>query len=159
MFGALSQGSSLFVLDKADGTPKLKIATVESSTYPTSYTNMPWVSPGQTLDLSVAFADGEKVKFEKLPASSSVYAYDKAVVTETRELMQQQVEAAHRQSKAVLDSIPVHERALVAYDGILKQLSPTYAKESQTDERLNKLEAGIDRIMSRLEKIVPSSVS
>ena len=159
MFGALAQGSSLYVLDKADGTPKLKIAPVESSTYPTSYTNMPWVNPGQTLDLSVTFADGEKVKFEKLPASSSVYAYEKAIVTETRELMQQQVEAAHRQSKAIIDSVSVHQNALAAYDEILKELSPSYAKESQTDERLNKLEAGIDRIMSCLEKIIPSSVS
>lgn len=155
MFGALVQGSTLYVLDKSDGNPKLKIATIESTTYPTGYSNMPWLQnfSGQTLDLSVAFADGEKVKFEKLPANLSVYLYDKAVVTETKELMQQQIESALRQSESVLESIPYHQKAKESYENLLKNLSPTYAKEKETDETIENLKSDIKSISKSLDNL------
>lgn len=137
----------------------MKIATVESSTYPTGYANMPWAQnlPGQTLDISVVYADGTKVKFEKLPANASVYAYEKAVVTETRELMTQQVESACRQSRAIIESVPAHQKAITAYEEILKQLSPSFAKEKETDERLSVLEQGLGDIKAILMKMSGSS--
>lgn len=157
MFGSLSQGASLYVLDKTGEAPKLKIATLSNATNPNGM-GVPWMQPlpGQTVDITVSFPDGETSKFERLPANLSSFAYDKAIVTETRELMQQQVEASLRQSKSVIESVPFHQRAMVAYDDILKQLSPTFAKERKTEERLDLLERGLGDIKDLLVKMSAS---
>lgn len=160
MFGSLTQGSTLFVLDKTGDEPKLKIATVSTTTNPNGG-NLAWMQPlpGQTVDASVTYPDGETNKFERLPCNCSVFAYDKAIVTETRELMQQQIETAQRQSQAVLESVPYHQRALGVYETIMKQLSPTYAKERQTEERLDVLERGLGDIKDLLKSMAAHSSS
>lgn len=143
----------MYVLDKTGEAPKLKIATLSNNTNPIG--NITWMQPlpGQTTDITVTYPDGETSKFERLPANLSTFVYEKAIVTETRELMQQQVESSIRQSKAVLASVPFHERAIVAYDDILKQLSPTFAKERQTEERLDTLERGLGDIKDLLVRM------
>ena len=153
MFGTLSQGATLYVLDKTGEEPKLKIATLNNATNPNM--GVPWMQPlpGQTTDITVTFPDGETTKFERLPANLSAFAYEKAIVTETRELMQQQVEASLRQSRSIIESVPFHQKAIAAYDDILKQLSPTFAKERKTEERLDILERGLGDIKELLVKM------
>ena len=158
MFGTLSQGANLYVLDKTGEEPRLKIATINTVSNSNGM-NLGWMQPlpGQTVDVTVTFPDGDTSKFERLPANLSVFVYDKAAVTETRELMQQQVETSLGQSKAIIESIPFHEKAVVAYDGILKQLSPAFAKERKTEERLDTLERGLGDIKDLLVKMSVSS--
>lgn len=160
MFGALSQGSTLYVLDKTGTEPKLNIATITARTE-APLQNQIWMQQLQsaTVDITVSYADGTTTTFQRLPANGSFYAYEKAIVTETRDQMQQQVETSLRQSKSVIESVPILEKQVKSYEEILKSLSPTYAKEKQTDERLNNLEdsiksmnMGINNLASIIEK-------
>lgn len=154
MFGGLSQGSTLYVLDKTADTPKLCIATV------TAKTEIPlWTQPLQTstVDITVSYADGNVSTFQKLPINSSIYTYEKAIVTETRELMEQTIDNSERQSQSILDSTPYHEKAVKAYKEMRKQLSPTYEKDKETNERLSSLENSIANLAEIVEKIAVSS--
>lgn len=154
MFGGLSQGSTLYVLDKTGDIPKLGIATV------TAKTEIPlWTQPLQTatIDVTVGYADGSTSTFQKLPVNCSIYNYDKAVVAETRELMEQTIDNSERQSQSILDSMSYHEKAVKAYKDMRKQLSPTYAKDKETNERLSSLESSISNLASVVEKMIASS--
>lgn len=157
MFGTLSQGSTLYVLDKSNNEHKLKVATIEMvSGQPNLMPYAPTLV-GQTIDISVVYPDGSKCKFERLPSNNSVFAYDKAVVTETRELMQQQIESSLRASRAIIDSVPYHQKVITSYETMLKSLSPTFAKEKETDDRLCSLERGLQDIKSMLVKVVSNN--
>lgn len=156
MFGALTQGSTLYVLDKTGSEPKLSIATI------TAKTELPiWNQPipNQTVDITASFADGTNTTFQRLPANLSVYSYEKAVVTETREQMQLQVENAIRQSESILESIDYHRKSIVTYEEMLKQLSPSYAKEKATDDRLSAVEKGLGDIKNLLVQMTSNAPS
>lgn len=160
MFGALTQGSTLYVLDKTGTEPKLNIATITAKTeLPMSTAIWNQALPNSTIDITVSFADGTTNTFQKLPVSNSVYAYEKAVVTETREQMQMHVENAIRQSKAVLESVDFHKKSIEAYEDMLKQLSPTFAKERETDDRLSAVEKGLGDIKNLLVQLSSSNSS
>lgn len=160
MFGALNQGATLYVLDKTGTEPKLCIATVTAKTEtPMAGAMWPQPMPNATTDVTVSFADGTTSTFQKLPAGGSVYAYDKAVVTETREQMQTHIENAIRQSRTVIESVGYHQNAIAAYESMMKQLSPSYAKEKETDERLSILEKGILDIKGYLAQMASGASS
>lgn len=147
MFGALRQGSPLFVLDKQNG-PTLKIGNIVSVTQPTGFNTMPWVQnmPGQTVDAVVRFEDGTQNEYQKLQTNLSVAVYGNTVVTETRELMQQEVESMARNAKAALETVDYNKGVLVACEDMMKKLSPSFAKERELEERLGSLELGFQDI-------------
>ena len=146
MFNALRQGSSIFVMDK--GNLSLKVGVVDSVTQPTGYNSMPWLQnmPGQTIDVSVKFDDGTSNEFKQMQPNAATAVYGNVIVTETRELMAQEVENMARQSKAVLDTVDYHQKVLKECDGMLAKLSPSFAKEKETDARLNALEQSISQL-------------
>lgn len=151
MFGALRQGSTLYVMDKGNLT--LSVGTVETLTQPT-FGNMQWMQqiPGQTMDVTAKMEDGTTTKFEKLQSNTAVAVIGNVVVTETKELMAQEVDAMMRQSKAVLESVGYHQKVLTACEDMKAVLSPQFAKEKETDQRLTSLERGLGDIKELLTK-------
>ncbi len=153
MFNALRQGSPLYVMDKGNLT--LKVGSVESVSQPTGFGNMPWMQglPGQTIDVTVRFEDGSNCEFKQLQPNLASAVYGNVVVTETRELMAQEVDNMTRQSKAVIESVPYHNKVVASCDEMKALLSPQFAKEKETDKRLLTLERGMGDIKEVLDKI------
>lgn len=151
MFGALRQGSTLYVMDKGNLT--LNVGTVDSMTQPT-FGNMQWMQtiPGQTIDVVIKMEDGTKSEFKQLQPNTAIATYGNVIVAETRELMAQEVENMQRQSKSVLDSVGYHQKVLTACDEMKAVLSPQFAKEKETDQRLKSLERGLGDIKELLTK-------
>ncbi len=143
MFGALKQGSTLFVLDKSN-KPTLKIGTIETTTQPTVFNAISYAPlPNQTFDAKVKFEDGESFEFKQLQAAMSVQSYGNIIVAETRDQMLQEVDSMERVSKQVLETIPYHQSVIDSVEEIRSILSPSFKKEKETDERLNALEKGL----------------
>lgn len=160
MFSALRQGSPIWVLDKSNLT--LQLGSVASLTQPTGYNNMPWMQPlpGQTIDISVTMEDGTTSEFRQLQPNMSLAQYGNVLVAETSEIMAREIENLDRQSLSVIESVPFHNKARKSYDEMKKKLSPSYAKEKVTDDRLTKLEQsnaqmaqGISSIQEMLVKM------
>lgn len=155
MFGALRQGSVIYILEKQNALA-LKIGRVETTTQPTGYNMIPYGQQtfGQTMDITVKYDDGTTDEFKQLQANGSVAMYGNVVVTETRELMLQEIESMERESKKVIDSIPYHENVLKSVGDMKVSLSPEYAKEVETDKRLHTLEQGLGSIQQDQKAIL-----
>lgn len=151
MFSALRQGSPLWVLDKSNLT--LQMGSVVSFTQPAGY-NMPWINlPGQTMDITVKMEDGTNSEFKQLQSSLSIAQYGNVLVCESSEAMAKEIENLDAQSKSVIESVPYHRKAREAYEMMKKKLSPAYAKERMTDDRLTRLEQSNEQLAKSNEQM------
>lgn len=148
MFSALSQGSPIYLLDK---TSKLKysVGEIVGVSQPKGY------SFGQTVvDLKIKV--NEQIQdFNNLPSINSYVTYNngKLIISETKQAIQNEVEAILHNSKNILDNIDTYKENIVDCEDILKQLNPQFAKDMERDSRLSNLENRFDGVESKLDKI------
>lgn len=157
MFSGIRQGNLFYVLDKSNLT--LKIGEVESVSNPTpkygqsTYPTQPFAQPEMHVDIVAKFGE-ESLKFEQLPSNLSVTSKNNVIVADNRDSMNMEVEAMLRSSRAVIDSIPYHEKVLESCDKMLRELNPQFAKEKEQEEKIGALEARMGHIDGKLEKVL-----
>lgn len=151
MFSALSQGSPIYILDKTS-SPKYKVGEVIGVSYPK--VNPYNMNPQNTVDLKVKI-DGETQEFSSIPSINSYITYNngKIVISETKQGIQNEVEAILQNSKQILDNIDNYKQNITDCEVILKQLNPQFAIDKERDERLSNLETRFDGVESKLDKI------
>lgn len=147
MFSALRQGSTVYILDKAN-KPVLKIGQVISVTSPNTYSYL----TNYTVDINVR-VDDETMEFKQLPSALNVATYGSTFISESKDQMCQEVENMIRNSKQILDSIPHHEAVITEGEEILKQLSPQFAKQKDQEDKINNLETKVGSMESKLDNI------
>lgn len=147
MFSALSQGSSIYLLDKTS-SPKFIIGEVIGVTQPNYNFNQ------ATVNLKVKMDDSVQ-EFNNLPSINNIVTYNngKIIISETKQGIQNEVEAILTNSKNILDNIDVYKQNVEDCENILRQLNPQFAKDKERDERLSNLENKFDGIESKLDKI------
>lgn len=150
MFSALRQGSVLYILEKGEN-PTLKIGQVTSVTQP-NYNNN-FLMNGSTIDISVK-AGNETMDFKNVPGSQSVTSYNNAIITETKELMSNEVDNMLQNSKNIVDSVSYHTNVISSCENILKELNPRFAKEKERDEDISNLKTKIGGIETKMDKIL-----
>lgn len=150
MFSALRQGSVLYILEKGEN-PTLKVGQVTSITQP-NYNNN-FLMNGSTVDINVKVGS-ETMDFRNVPGSQSVTNYNNVIVTETKELMSNEVDNMLQNSKSIVDSVPYHHNVILACEGILKDLDPRFAKEKERDEDISNLKTKIGGIETKMDKIL-----
>ena len=149
MFSALRQGSIIYILDKKD-KPELKIGSVISATSPNNYN---YLNTG-TLDINVKVED-KTLEFKQLPSAMSIANYNNGntIISESKELMCQEVENMINSSKQIIDNIPYHEVVITNGEEILKQLNPQFAKQKDQEEKINNLESKVGNVENKLDTI------
>lgn len=148
MFSALSQGSSVYILDKTS-SPKYSIGEVVGVSQPKINYN------GQsTVDLRVN-VDNTTQEFSNLLSINSINTYNggKIVISETKQGIQNEVESILENSKKIINNIDVYKQNIIDCEGILKELNPQFAIDKERDERLSNLENRFDGFESKLDKI------
>ena len=150
MFSALRQGSIIYILEKGE-TPVLKVGQVTSITQPTYNNN--FLMNGSTIDINVKVGD-QSLDFKNVPGSQSVTSYNNVIITETKELMSNEVDNMLQSSKNIIDSIPYHNKVIQSCEGILKDLNPRFAKEKERDEDISNLKTKIGGIETKMDKIL-----
>lgn len=152
MFSALSQGASLYILQKGEDL-KLSIGTVLSRTEPTNFhSQYTAFLPNQQeapIEIEVS-ADGNTMKFSKVPANLSRADFGNTIITETREQMLSEVERMMAQSQSVIDSVPRHQRTLEQGKELLMQLNPVFAREQARERRIAHLEGDVGEMKAML---------
>jgi adenylosuccinate synthase len=100
--------------------------------------------------------DGKTMEFKQIPSSLSVanFGTNGVVISESQEAMASEVSNLIAQSKQILSSVDYHQKAIVAYENMLRQLNPQYAKEKQVDDTLNSLTNDVASMKSDLSKII-----
>ena len=147
MFSALSQGSSIYLLDKTS-SPKYLIGEVVGVTQPKYNFNQ------ATVDLRVK-VDDQIQEFNNLPSINSTVTYNngKLLISETKQGIQNEIETILFNSKNIVDNIDVYKQNIKDCENILKQINPQFAKDKERDDRLLNLENRFDGVESKLDKI------
>ena len=147
MFSALSQGSSIYLLDKTS-SPKFVIGEVVGVTQPNYNFNQ------ATVDLKVKVDDSIQ-EFNNLPGINNIITYNngKVIISETKQGIQNEVETILTNSKNILDNVDIYKQNVEDCEKILKQLNPQFAKDKERDDRLQNLESRFDGVESKLDKI------
>lgn len=152
MFSALRNNSVLYVLEKTN-MPILKMANVINVSAPVQKFNAynP-LNPETSIDINVKFEDGTSMDIKQLPSNLSVANFGNTIVAETKELMASEVETMLRNSKGIIESVPYHEKVIDACESMLVKLNPDIAEKKQTEERLNKIEDMLAKLLSQSSK-------
>lgn len=150
MFSALRQGSVVYILEKGEN-PVLKVGQVVSITQPNYSSN--FLMNGSTIDINVK-VNNQNMDFKNVPSSQSVANYNNAVITETKELMSNEVDNMLQSSRSIVDSVTYHNNIITSCESILKELNPRFAKEKERDEDINNLKDKIGGIESKMDKIL-----
>ncbi len=150
MFSALRQGSVVYILEKGEN-PVLKVGQVVSITQP-NYSNN-FLMNGSTIDINVKVND-QNMDFKNVPSSQSVANYNNVIITETKELMSNEVDNMLQNSKSIVDSVTYHNNIITSCENILKDLNPRFAKEKERDEDINNLKDKMEGIESKMDKIL-----
>lgn len=147
MFSALSQGSSIYLLDKTS-SPKFIIGEIVGVTQPKYNFNQ------ATVDLKVKVDDSIQ-EFNNLPSINSTVTYNngKIIISETKQGIQNEVETILNNSKNILNNIDTYKQNIQECENILKQINPQFAKDKERDDRLQNLENRFDGVESKLDKI------
>lgn len=147
MFSALSQGSSIYILDKTS-SPKFLVGEVIG-------VSQPKISFGNTtVDLKVKVEDAIQ-EFNNLSSINSISTFNngKLIISETKQGIQNEVDSILSKSQQIVDNIEVYKQNIVDCENILKQLNPQFAKDKERDDRLQNLENRFDGVESKLDKI------
>lgn len=150
MFSALRQGSVVYILEKGEN-PVLKVGQVVSITQPNYSSN--FLMNGSTIDINVK-VNNQNMDFKNVPSSQSVANYNNAVITETKELMSNEVDNMLQSSRSIVDSVTYHNNIITSCESILKELDPRFAKEKERDEDINNLKDKMGGIESKMDKIL-----
>ena len=150
MFSALRQGSVVYILEKGEN-PVLKVGQVVSITQPNYSSN--FLMNGATIDINVK-VNNQNMDFKNVPASQSIVNYNNAVITETKELMSNEVDNMLQSSRSIVDSVAYHNNIVTSCESILKELNPRFAKEKERDEDINNLKNKMGGIESKMDKIL-----
>lgn len=150
MFSALRQGSVVYILEKGEN-PVLKVGQVVSITQPNYSSN--FLMNGSTIDINVK-VNNQNMDFKNVPSSQSIANYNNAVITETKELMSNEVDNMLQSSRSIVDSVTYHNNIITSCENILKELNPRFAKEKERDEDINNLKDKMGGIESKMDKIL-----
>lgn len=143
MFQGLRQNGLFYILEKGDDL-KLRVGQVISVSNPQpkyGQFNTPTFGsqPEMTVDVRVK-VDEETMDFKQLNANASIANSGNVVVSDSKDAMSAEVEGLLRTSKAILESVPYHERMLVSCDNVLRDLNPSFKKEKEQEEKIGALE-------------------
>ena len=150
MFSALRQGGILYILEKGK-EPALKIGQVMSITQPNYNSN--FLSGGSTIDINVKVGE-QTMDFKNVPSSQSITNYNNVVITETKELMSNEVDNMLQSSKNIIDSVPYHNSVIKSCEERRKDLNPRFAKEKERDEDISNLKTRIGGIESKMDQVL-----
>lgn len=154
MFSNLSQGSLVHILSLSQEGDALRygVGTVEAIVPETRQYNMSMFNNGYvTLKVTI---DGKSREFNQVPINSGIYTKDSCILTDSKEVMISQVENLLQNSKNILVNIDKHKRTIKACEDVLKDINPTFAKETERDETITDLKSKVGGLENKLDKVL-----
>ena len=163
MFQNLAKGAHLTILDLGDhvtladgvvdeiGKPRPKDAQPNQVLAAMAFGQQ----QDMVVDILVSTPIGQRT-FRNVPATAAVDRGGSTIITESRELMDAEVQNLSKLSAEHIARTPWHENALKDYDSIRKQLSPQYAHEQERDETIENLKTQYGELKEQTAQIQAS---
>lgn len=150
MFQNLIQQSLVYILDK--NKLELNTAKVIDLQKPFSQVGLAPL-PGSTMKISVE-SNGNTMEFNNIPCGSSMVTYGNTIVTDDKQVMLTEIENLHKASKAINENRSYYENAEKAYDSMMRELNPQFAKDKQREDEINSLKNELSSIKDMLSKVL-----
>lgn len=154
MFQGVRQGNLFYILDKQ--TTTLQTGKVVGISNPQLQSTFPTTT--QTVDITVD-VDGQIMEFKKLNSALSIADSGQVVVSDSKELMTQEVETQLQSSQQALDKIDYHKQVVENCNIILSTLNPRLAKEKERDEDITNLKMQMSGVESKVDQILAALAS
>lgn len=150
MFQNLKKGSSVYILDTRN-VPRFYTAAIKEVGMP----YYPQPTPGQLTPFNQQYIN---ITIEGndpwgVPANLDVVSKDGLTVSMTREGLMPTVTAGKQECMDVINSYEKQKSNLAAYEQILNDLDPSYAKAKAQDEEIKRLNGELSEIRSLLKDI------
>lgn len=150
MFQNLKKGSLVYVLDTRE-MPKFYTESVKEVGMP----YYPQPSPGQLAPFQQQYINitiGDRAPWG-IPVNTDVATNEGITISMTREGLMPTVTAAQKQSMDIVNSFEQHKNYLAAYENILQELDPSFAKTKKQDEEINRLNKEIAQLKDIMAKV------
>ena len=172
-FNSLTNGSPFYILRKNGTMPTLIVGTLKDKTSPMPKYQAQAVPNAfngtnvqQVITLTINIGGRDEV-IADVPCNIEIAARGTDTFSGSREAMLQAVDAMIQASKKNLDMVDYHKSVLTEGEKMLETLNPRYAEEkkrdksiielekrqTQTDQKLTKLEAQNGEILSILRQL------
>lgn len=155
MFSNLTKNQPIFIIDKS-GDGELKIGVVGEIRLPNTYQFQPMgTQPTIPFDVVVKYENGSEDTFPQLQPGMSVATFNNGnvIVCDNRDIAQMEIEKIRDYSRKHLDLVPHYEKLLESTEMMMRQLSPNYAKQQQTDEEIKNLKEGMSQMSGTLTEM------
>lgn len=155
MFSGVRQNNLFYILEK-ESEPKLRVGQVVSVSNPQPLFSQSYGQPTENfVDITVK-VDNETMEFKKLPASASIAdsGKDGVIVSDNKEVMNNEVESMLQSSQSILERVDYHKKVVENCNQILRVLNPRLAKEKERDDDINKLKNKIGGLEDKMDKIL-----
>lgn len=155
MFKDLQKGYPIHVLDKTDGI-KYFCGTVVLASTPrfenqsSGSMDFSKMSYDKVIDLTVEY-DGKSKTFV-VPETSNVQSSSSFTLSCSPELIANELNAVIKNSTSIIESVDHHKQLISQCRSVLKEVDKNYAKESENNERIERIEKTLDRLTKLLEK-------
>ena len=157
MFSGLTQGSLIYILDKAKGL-KYNVGEVVGITQPKfGTTNFNPTHPNTQTFVDIKLKIDNVVNdFNSIPSTNSLVTYNNGslVLSETKQGLQNEVESIIQTRKQALDNVEQYKQDIVDGENILKELNPQFAKDKARDDQISTLNDKVTNMEDTLNKIV-----
>lgn len=157
MFKDLQEGFTVHILDKTDGlryfcgtvahkgTPRFETPINSTSM---DMSKMP--SYNKVIDLTVEY--GGKSQTFVVPETSNLAGSSTTTLSCTPELITNELNATIKTSTSVIESVDHHKALINQCKEALKIVDKSYAKDAESNERIEKLERAMEKLTMLLEK-------
>ena len=153
MFANITQGSSLYILQKADDVV-LKEGVVEfvSSPIPRMSNYTPNFGD-MVVDIKVN-VEGNSTEYKQVPSNLNTANFGSVIISDSRDDILREVDKIANNSRHILDSIEQHEKIIESCDAIAKRLNPAIAKDMKRDELISGLQSEMNEIKQSLNELI-----
>lgn len=155
MFSGVRQNNLFYILEK-ENEPRLRIGQVVSVSNPQPMFGQQYGQPTENfVDITVKVGN-ETMEFKKLPASASIAdsGSDGVIVSDNKEVMNNEVESMLQSSQSILERVDYHKKVVENCNQILRVLNPRLAKEKERDDDISNLKNKIGGLEDKMDKIL-----
>ena len=153
MFANITQGSSLYILHKADDVV-LKEGVVEfvSSPIPRMSNYTPNFGD-MVVDIKVN-VEANSTEYKQVPSNLNTANFGSVIISDSRDDILREVDKIANNSRHILDSIEQHEKIIESCDTIAKRLNPAIAKDMKRDELISGLQSEMNEIKQSINELL-----
>ena len=138
MLGNFGQDSELLILDKRGD---ITLTVVRNIKVTKQYTDTTGKYPLGTMLMDLSGDDGvNPVYLARIPAGRVSHEYDNIFVSDSRDLVQKELQAMQSKADNIIENVPYYEKVSERCKELIPVVNPQVAKQLERDDRISKLE-------------------